>query len=50
VPGGGGCGNVTIGDLADVVTCVECVATFENACTTALAAHPTELPLVCRAP
>jgi hypothetical protein len=50
VPGGAACGNVAIGSLADVVTCVECVATFESVCTTALAAHPGELPLLCSAP
>jgi hypothetical protein len=50
VPGGAACGNLAIDDLAGVVTCVECLATFETVCTTALAAHPGELPLVCTAP
>lgn len=49
VPGGAACGSLTIGTLADVAACVECVATFETVCTTAFVAHPSALPLSCAA-
>lgn len=47
VPGGAACGGLVIGELADVVACVECLANFESTCTTALVAHPTTLPATC---
>ena len=50
VPGATACGALAIATLADVATCVECLATFENVCTSALAAHPVTLPAACAAP
>ncbi len=50
IPGGSACGDVTIASLADVATCLECLATFENVCTSALAAHPNTLPASCGSP
>jgi hypothetical protein len=49
IPGGAACGAIAIGELADVVECVECLTGFESACTTALAAHPDALPATCDA-
>ncbi len=50
VPGGAACGAASVVELADAVACVECLATFEGACGTALVATPGAMPASCTMP
>ena len=47
IPGGTACGDIDIGELADVVACAECLATYEATCTTMLFARPGTVPAAC---
>ncbi len=50
IPGGSACVDPGITDLAGVVACVECLATFEGTCGTQLVATPGTIAESCTAP
>ncbi|MCC6763500.1 MAG: hypothetical protein IT293_02460 [Deltaproteobacteria bacterium] len=50
MPGGAACGAIPITDLAGVASCAACVAAFDGACASQLAARPDALPAACSAP
>ena len=50
IPGGSACANPAVTDLAGVVACVECLATFESTCGTQLVATPGTVAESCTAP
>ncbi|MCC6849858.1 MAG: hypothetical protein IT294_15245 [Deltaproteobacteria bacterium] len=50
VPGGAACGAIPVADLPGVAACVECIAAFDTACASQLAARPEALPAACRTP
>lgn len=50
IPGGAACADAAITDLAGVVACAECLATFEGTCGTQLVATPGTIAATCTAP
>jgi len=50
IPAGAACADPAITDLAGVVACVECLATFEGTCGTQLVATPATIAPSCTTP